>query len=126
MVWLASGVGIAVGAGFIGEAITTVLFVFVSIRLIPAIIWRIGPKSLHQKEIRLEIVVDKSIHLTRILKEMQEQNVRIKNVKVKDLDTENHYQLDIIATVDEKIYATDVYVYTKKINNVVSAKVETY
>lgn len=126
MVWFAAGIGIAVGTGFIGEAITAVLFVFISIKLIPAIIWRLGPKSLHQKEISIEIVVDDPIHLTRIIKEMQEQNVRIKNVRVKDLDNDNHYLLDIIATVDEKIYATDVYVDTKKITNIVSAKVETY
>jgi putative Mg2+ transporter-C (MgtC) family protein len=94
MVWVASGVGIAVGAGFIGEAIVAVAFLFISIKLIPAIIWRIGPKSLHQKVISIVLVLNKSTNMTDIIKEMQERNILIKNVRVKDLDTDQNYQLE--------------------------------
>ncbi|OMF34619.1 hypothetical protein BK133_12205 [Paenibacillus sp. FSL H8-0548] len=126
MVWVASAIGIAVGAGFIGEAIIAVVFLFISIKLIPAIIWRIGPKSLHQKEMLIELVVERSTNMTGIIKELQERNIMIKNVRVKDLQAEETYQLDIQARVNDKTYATDVYMDSKKMSNVISAKVESF
>lgn len=126
MVWVASGIGIAVGAGFIAEAVISVLFIFMSIKLIPSIIFRIGPKSLHHKEISIELVVDQSENMTNIIKQMQQRKIKIKNVRIKDLHTDQHYQMDIDGFVDEKRYVTDVYMDIKSSNNVISAKVETF
>ncbi|MFB9276887.1 MgtC/SapB family protein [Cohnella cellulosilytica] len=125
MVWVASAMGVAVGAGFIGESLAAIAFLFVSIKLIPALIRRFGPRSLRRKEMLLELVVLKSTSMTDMIRQLQDRNITIKQMRIGDLAQETCYQLDIEARVDEKTHAAQIYMDSKKMKDVISVRVET-
>ncbi|WP_051235837.1 MgtC/SapB family protein [Paenibacillus pinihumi] len=126
MAWVASAIGITVGAGFMLEAIVAVALLFVGIKLIPAVIWWIGPRSLHQQEIRMELVVDRATELSALMEELHHRNIRIKGTSIEDGAGKEGYKLSIEGTVAEHTQAENLYLSTKSITGILYVKVETY
>lgn len=107
LIWGAAGIGITVGAGFYTEAVIAVILLMISVEFIPFLTKLIGPKQFKEKEIRLELTVSRDIHLTTLISEIKNLNLRVKHVRVKDLDDFVVMQLKILA--HEKRFTTDVY-----------------
>ncbi len=71
IIWGAAGIGIAVGAGFYFEAIAGVVFIMISVELIPSIMTWIGPKQLREKEMKLDIIVHENKYVKTIIDTIQ-------------------------------------------------------
>jgi putative Mg2+ transporter-C (MgtC) family protein len=124
MIWGASGLGIAAGAGFYVEAAAGALLILISVELIPLIMKWIGPRALRNVDIRLKLVVREEADMTTLIKKVNEQNVRITNVRIKDLDS-GLRKMELAAAIYEKRYTTDLYYDIKKIEGIQTVEIET-
>ncbi len=123
MVWAASGLGIAVGAGFYREAISAMFLIILAINIFPILVRVIGPSTLRQRDLSIKIVVKENQELDLIFKQIKQLDLQVKRVKVKDLNNGDQ-QLEMMILASEKIYTTDIYVSLKKVAYVVSVEVE--
>lgn len=122
MIWGAAGIGIAVGAGFYFEAIAGVIFLIISVELIPVIMTLFGPKQLRHKEISMQLKVRDKEKIVDIIASIKNENINIKSIRIKDID-EFDYLLDLEITVDTKRRTTDVYYTVSKISGVEAVEV---
>ncbi|PEA53052.1 methyltransferase [Bacillus pseudomycoides] len=123
MVWAASALGIAIGAGFYAEATVAMLLIILAINVFPYLVKLAGPYSLRQRDLAVKIIVNKHQELNRIFKQIKELNLQVKRVKVKDIDN-GHQQLEMMISAPEKLYTTDLYSSLKEIERIVSVEVE--
>ncbi|ANX12496.1 MgtC/SapB transporter [Fictibacillus arsenicus] len=124
MIWGASGLGIAAGAGFYKEAAAGALLILISVELIPLIMKWIGPKALRQIDVKLKLIVEPETNMSDVMKQINELNVRIVNVRIKDLENDNR-KMEMAASIYEKRYTTDLYDDVKKIKGIRSVEIET-
>ncbi|MDM5316334.1 MgtC/SapB family protein [Fictibacillus sp. b24] len=124
MIWGASGLGIAAGAGFYKEAAAGAFLILISVELIPLIMKWIGPKALRQIDIKLKLVVNPDTNMSDVMKEINELKVKIVNVRIKDLENDNK-KMELSASIYEKRYTTDLYDDVKKIEGIRSVEIET-
>lgn len=123
MVWAASALGIAVGAGFYLEAVVAMLLIILAINVFPFVIKRIGPSSLRQQDLSLKLIVNESQDLNEIFKQIKKLHIQVKRVKVKDVK-DGQRQLEMVILAAENLYTTDIYSSLKELNQVVSVDVE--
>ncbi|MBA2875558.1 MgtC/SapB family protein [Thermaerobacillus caldiproteolyticus] len=123
LIWGAAGIGIAVGAGFYWESIFGVALLIVSVELIPLLTTLFGPKQLREKEILLQITVLDSKNIANVIEAIQEKNIHIKTVRIKDLD-EQHHLIKLKVTVDQKRSTTDVYYSIHDIPSITNIDIE--
>lgn len=123
MVWAASALGIAVGAGFYLEAVVAMLLIILAINVLPFVIKRVGPSSLRQKDLSIKLIVKESQDLNEIFKQIKTLHIQVKRVKVKDVK-DNQRQLEMVILAAENLYTTDIYSSLKELNEVVSVDVE--
>ncbi|WP_413376365.1 MgtC/SapB family protein [Alkalihalobacillus sp. 1P02AB] len=145
MIWAASGLGIAIGAGFYLESFYTVLLILIAINIIPSLLKTVGPPTLKQDDVALKIVMEPNLNMTELIeaieqkgeileekatepitkkrKNRRKKEISIRSVKVKDLDNGNQL-IDLKISVPSKMYITDVYYIIKKIRYVKSVNVE--
>jgi putative Mg2+ transporter-C (MgtC) family protein len=123
MVWAASALGIAVGAGFYLEAVVAMLLIILAINVLPFVIKRVGPSSLRQKDLSLKLIVNESQDLNEIFKQIKKLHIQVKRVKVKDVK-DGQRQLEMVILAAENLYTTDIYSSLKELNEIVSVDVE--
>jgi putative Mg2+ transporter-C (MgtC) family protein len=123
LIWGASGIGIAVGAGFYEEALFSVVLLIISVEFIPLLTAIFGPKQLREKEIMLQVTVSDSKNISDVMNAIKAQHINIKTVRIKDLDT-NHHLIKLKVTVDQKRATTDVYYSIHNIPSIVSIDIE--
>jgi len=117
LIWGAAGVGIAVGAGYYWESIAGVVFLIISVEIIPLLFGIVGPKQLREKEITLQLrVVDKN-YIDSIIQTFDELKLTIRSIQIKDLK-EGEHLISLIVTVDYRRRVTDVYYKVSKIEGV--------
>jgi putative Mg2+ transporter-C (MgtC) family protein len=124
MIWGASGLGIAAGAGFFKEAAAGAFFIMISVELIPLIMKWIGPKALRQIEIKLKLIVEPDTNMSEVMRQINELKVKIVNVRIKDLENDNR-KMELATKIYERRYTTDLYDDLKKINGIKSIEIET-
>ncbi|MGN7469115.1 MgtC/SapB family protein [Brevibacillus sp. SAFN-007a] len=123
LVWAASGLGIAVGAGYYYEAVTATILIILAINLFPFILKWIGPESLRQRDLSIKIVVEAGGDLDGVFKQIKHIDLQVKRVKVKDLDN-GQKKLEMLITAAESTYTTDIYSLLKAVDHVISVEVE--
>ncbi|WP_421617372.1 MgtC/SapB family protein [Brevibacillus sp. TJ4] len=123
MVWAASGLGIAVGAGFYYEAVTATILIILAINLFPLILKWIGPSSLRERDLAIKIVVQEQADLDEVFKQIKRLQMKVKRVKVRDVENRQQ-RLEMEISSPENTYTTDVYTQLKKVCHVVSVEVE--
>ncbi|KMK74362.1 MgtC/SapB family protein [Alkalihalobacillus pseudalcaliphilus] len=141
MIWAASGLGIAIGAGFYLESFYAVLLILVSVNIIPTLLKLIGPRTLNQDDIALKVVMEPNLNMTELLeaiehkgkqqakaseskkKKRKKKDIKIRSVKVKDLEDGNQL-IDLKISVPSKMYITEIYYITKNIKHVKSVNAE--
>jgi putative Mg2+ transporter-C (MgtC) family protein len=123
MVWAASGLGIAVGAGFYLEAVSAMVLIIFAINVFPIFIKLIGPSRLSQRDLAIKIIVDRDQELNEIFKQIKHLHLHVKRVKVKDVQGGNR-QLEMMILAAEKLYTTDIYLSLKDLSHIVSVEVE--
>lgn len=133
MIWAASGIGIAVGAGFYLEAGIAVILLIIAVNFLPSAIKSIGPATLRQRDVSVKIVMEPNYRMTELLKaieqkgqglgEYKKSDISIRHIKLKDLENGNQ-QIDLTISAPEKQYTTEIYYLIKKIDYVLTVDVE--
>ncbi|HEK9100514.1 MgtC/SapB family protein [Bacillus pfraonensis] len=123
MVWAASALGIAIGAGFYIQATVAMILIILAINVLPHLVKIAGPYSLRQKDLAIKIIVKEHRELDGIFKQIKNLNMQVKRVKIKDIDSESQ-QLEMVILAPEDLYTTELYSSLKEIDHIVSVEVE--
>ncbi|WP_242144084.1 MULTISPECIES: MgtC/SapB family protein [unclassified Bacillus cereus group] len=123
MIWGASGIGIAVGAGFYIEAVFGMFFLMISVELIPLTMQFLGPRSLRQRDIAVKLVVRNMNNISTVIEEIKAMDIKVKNMKLKTLENGSHL-LHVKLSVDQKTHTTDVYYTLQHLDSVQQTEVE--
>lgn len=132
LIWSASALGIAIGAGFYLEATCAVILLISAVNFVPYLIKALGLSTLNRQEISLKIVVESNYRMTELIKmiEHKGQNekskkteYKIRHFKLKDIDSDRQL-IDLVLSVPEDQYTTEIYYYVKKIDHVLSVEIE--
>lgn len=123
MVWAASALGIAIGAGFYIQATVAMILIILAINVFPHLIKLAGPSSLRQKDVSIKITVNKYREIDVIFKQIKNLNMQVKRVKIKDIDNGSQ-QLGMVILAPEELYTTELYNSLKEIEHIVSVEVE--
>ncbi len=83
IIWAASGIGIAVGAGFIIESSFLVLFLFVSLESITWIMKRFNNSRFEANVIVAHLTLPKTLDAETVKKALEQQGVRITNIRLR-------------------------------------------
>ncbi|MCU9612749.1 MgtC/SapB family protein [Caldibacillus lycopersici] len=123
IIWGAAGIGIAVGAGFYFEAILVVIFIMLSVELIPFIMKYIGPRQLREKELSLKLYINENNHIKSIIDVIEEKKITINHMRIKDMKEGNHL-IQLKVSVTSKQNPTDVYYLIYSLDGVTQVEIE--
>ncbi|MEW9669330.1 MgtC/SapB family protein [Ammoniphilus sp. 3BR4] len=123
MVWAASGLGIAVGAGFILQASAAVVIMMLAINVFPSLTKLLGPKSFRQRDLLVKMIVGPPDKLDQVFKEIKHRGMKVKHVKLKDLD-DCLSEVQMIILASEEHYTTHIYRLLKDIKGVIKVELE--
>ena len=99
IVWAASGFGIAIGAGYFYEVGIAVVFVSISVIILPFIIQKIGPHALREQEVRLHVYVNDIANLTHVAQEVRDLVIDVKDIKLKSYN--DGHKIEARCTINE-------------------------
>jgi putative Mg2+ transporter-C (MgtC) family protein len=123
MLWGASGIGIAVGAGFYVEALVGVTLLIISVELIPVLINILGPKRLKERELLLKITVKGIDNIKSVIDQITSQDNTVKNIKIKGLQDNEHF-IQMKIAVFHKRRTTEIYYDIQQIDNIRGIEIE--
>ncbi|KAA9004075.1 MgtC/SapB family protein [Paenibacillus spiritus] len=130
LIWTASGIGIAVGAGFYVEAAVAVILLMFAVNAIPNLIRAVGPQKLNKHDVSLKIVMEANEALSDIIRriENREKVPRskarvIRRMKIKDLE-DGRQMLDMVVSAPDHHFIAQIYYEVKNIEYVISVEVE--
>lgn len=123
LIWGASGLGIAVGAGFFAEAVFGLILIMMSVVVMPFFIRKIGPKTLMLRKLRVGLTINNNEVLQEVIQLIQAKNYKINNLHIIELNMEQ-LQLNFILFVDNKS-TSEVYSELKSIAYLETIEVET-
>ncbi|WP_410511585.1 MgtC/SapB family protein [Paenibacillus sp. BR2-3] len=134
LIWTASGIGIAVGAGFYVEAAYAVVLLMFAVNVVPHLIRAIGPQGLNKHEVSVRIIMESNYDLTEVIQNIENRHKVsqgkfrnservIRRMKIKDLD-DGRQMIDMVISAPDKDYATEIYYDVKRIEHVMSVEVE--
>ncbi|CAH8715717.1 MgtC/SapB family protein [Paenibacillus thiaminolyticus] len=137
LIWSASALGVAIGAGFYAEAICGVLLLIAAVNLVPILLKSLGSARLNRCDVSLKVVVESNPRMTELIRRIQKNHMpapeemastdkaefKIRHFKLKDLDS-GRQRMDLVLSVPEHHYLTEIYYYIKKIDHVLSVEVE--
>lgn len=118
MIWGASGIGIAVGAGFIAESVFGVLLLLVSVELIPLAMRKYGPTKLRKRELTLRIYIVELGSVDRVVRQLEKEKFSISHTRIKDLLEEDSHLLEIKTKVSMKMTVPEIYHFIKQFKDV--------
>jgi len=122
LVWGAAGIGIATGAGFYVEATAGVIFLLISVKVIPLVIDRIGVRKLHIKELYLRIKVGDREDITDIIKDIEKRVIHVDNIRIKDNPDGSHLVV-LLIIVDDGVEPSEVYNDVAEIEKIATIEV---
>ncbi len=132
LIWSASALGITIGAGFYLEASCAVILLMGAVNIVPLLIKTLGLSTLNRQEISLKIIVESNYRMTELIKmikykgqneQSKKDEYKIRHFKLKDLDN-GHQLIDLVLSVPEDQYTTEIYYYVKKIDHVLNVEIE--
>jgi len=108
MIWSASGIGIAVGAGYYLESAAALLIVLIGVDLIPFLLRKWGPDALTSKEISISCVLNDVEHYEDVKEPFRRLEMKVRTTKMTELD-EGAYRVELRAQMHEHHTIADVY-----------------
>ncbi|CAM4170146.1 MgtC/SapB family protein [Lacicoccus alkaliphilus] len=133
LIWAASGLGIAVGAGFYLEAAFAVLLLIIAVNFIPRFFKLIGPEKLQTKEISIKMSIDKNLRITNVLDTVEEKfhemnqkeskDITILDVKVKSFE-DGSQKIDLRLLVPESQSTTEIYELIKDTTGILTVDIQ--
>ena len=127
MIWGASGIGIAVGAGYFLEALITLLIILLGVDLLPSIMKRWGPKTLRKREMDLLVVLknDDSLNLDVIFEQLEAIRIEVKTTTIKDLEDGN-IQMNMRIEADSKLKVSQLFKDIRNIDGILNVDLRSY
>ncbi|KQN96344.1 MgtC/SapB family protein [Paenibacillus sp. Leaf72] len=122
MVWSASALGIASGAGFYKEAFTAVGFIIMAVNLVPFVVRALGPRKLRERDLSVCMTFDRSAELDGLMTKIRSEH-QIKHTKIKDIG-DGRKEIQLVLSSRELHPTTSVYEDLRRYKNVVSVEVE--
>lgn len=119
MIWGVAGLGIAVGAGYGIEVIVSLILILVSVEILPNTLGRFGMGK--KKKVMLKIKLNDDSELTVMLKNLKSFGMFIRDVNIKR--EHELFVLDVIVSVPDEMYVTDIYKYVCEFSSVHSVEV---
>lgn len=96
MIWGAAGIGIAVGAGFYLEALSTVIIVVIGVELIAPFLIKIGPKRLRMREVLFKARLVEKVSIKQLIEFMNKNGMYIDHIRIKDIPiAKDQYQFEV-------------------------------
>ena len=83
----------------------------------------IGPNVLRQKEILLKLVIEDTEAISQVMNEISEDNISVKNVRIKDME-DNKHALTLKILVNQKRKTSEVYYTISSIKEVSQVEIE--
>lgn len=133
MIWAASGLGIAVGAGFYFPATVAVILLIVSVNFLPILIKAIGPSALRERDVSVRIVMEPNYRMTELIQAIEKKGeglddteksgIKIRNIKLKDIQ-DGDQQIELTLSAPDNQYTTEIYYLIKRIDHVLTVEVE--
>lgn len=99
IVWTASGIGIGIGGGYYKEASLGVIIIIISVRFLPYIVHKVGPSTLNQQNVSVNIFVDCTADVEEIIAEIKGVLGDIKHIKLSG-EVEGH-KIELACKMDE-------------------------
>ncbi|WP_169834511.1 MgtC/SapB family protein [Paenibacillus donghaensis] len=133
LIWTASGIGIAVGAGFYVEAAYAVVLLMFAVNVVPLLIRSLGPEVLNKHEVSVKIITEANFVLTEVIQKIERRHLgtqrksrgpgrSIRRIKIKDLE-DGRQMIDMVLSAPDTDYATEIYYDVKQIEHVMSVEV---
>jgi len=123
IIWAASGVGIATGAGFFFEAALGAVFLLFTALLLPYGLRLIGLKRLLAKELAVKVLLERFDCLSSLTGAIKEKRMDVKLTAMKDTE-EGKVHADLKIIVFERMNTDDIYRFVKGNDGVVSVEIE--
>lgn len=101
MIWGASGLGVAVGAGYYLEAGMALLIMLIGVDLLPFLLRRFGPSILTSKEILISFVLRDMVHFDDIRDHLISHDLKLKGTKITELE-DHSVRVEMRALADEE------------------------
>src|SRR5690625_2024350 len=103
IVWGAAGIGVAGGPGFYIEAIIGVSLLLISVKLVPAFIFRFQFKKLRYIENHVYLTIKNRQQISSVIDKMEEEFHQITKMNIKDEEDGKHIvELFLLVQADEK------------------------
>jgi putative Mg2+ transporter-C (MgtC) family protein len=100
IVWAASGLGIAIGAGYYVQSIIGLALIIASVEVIPYIMKRFGPPALREDEVQITVVIDHAEAIESVVQAVEGLGMRVENMRVRGLDRGHELFLSCASAVD--------------------------
>ncbi len=86
IVWAASGLGIAIGAGYYAESLMGLSLIIISVEVIPFIMKRVGPRALREDEVHVTVIVGSEGAIESVVKAVVGLGMHVENLRVRGLE----------------------------------------
>jgi putative Mg2+ transporter-C (MgtC) family protein len=127
MIWGASGIGIAVGAGYYIESTFGLLMILFGVDLLPPLLKKWGPKTLRLRELDMLLTVMEVVgaDIEDIFGELEALTIKIKNTTIKNIEP-NTIQLQMRVEADSKLSVAQIFKDVRKIEGVLNVDIRSY
>jgi putative Mg2+ transporter-C (MgtC) family protein len=123
MVWAASSLGIACGAGYYKEAVFAVILIIFSVNVFPVLVKVFGPSKLRERDLSIVVLFHPSGNMPKFIEEIAGADMRVKHVKIKDV-SDDVRQIQMVVSAPEKQRTTLIYDKIKRIQHVMAVELE--
>lgn len=127
MIWGASGIGIAIGAGYYLESTFGLLMILFGVDLLPPLLKKWGPKTLRLRELDLLLTIKESdeVEIEDIMEQMAVLKLAIKTTTMKDLDATT-VQLQMRIEADSKTPVARIFKELRSLQGVENVDLRSY
>lgn len=99
IVWTAAGFGIAIASGYYLAVGISLLLVHLAVSFLPALMRKIGPRSLREQEIYLTIYISSKKPIDTIIEKIESFVIEIENVQIKR--TNGSHQVEMRCFIED-------------------------
>lgn len=124
MVWAASSLGIACGAGFYKEAVVAVVLIIFSVNVFPMMVRVFGPSQLRERDLSIVVTFHPEGNMAAFIDKITYANMRVKHIKIKDINASAR-QIQLVVSAPQKQRTTVLYEMIKQFDHVIAVELET-
>jgi putative Mg2+ transporter-C (MgtC) family protein len=125
MIWGASGLGVAVGANFILEALFGLILIIFSVEIVPWIISLKGPKKLKEKEIFVSFYLNNPILIEELFLSLKEIGLELGKISLHETDN-GLVKVKTKMIISHEMKTTELYELLKSFNSLSQIEIDKF